>query len=266
MTVEREGLSATVRGGARLRGAEVTVPGDASSAAFLVVAALVLPDSEVRLDGVLLSPTRTAFVEVLRAMGGRVEERGARGVAGDGDLGPPQPRAAPDGRREALALDRHAERRQHPLGVVAARDRLADGRRAVGLEPGEEDGRLHLRARHREVVGEAEQPAALDRQRGLAVGGEDGRAHRPQRHGHAIDGPAAERLVAREHRRNGRPARAPASMRIVEPEFSASRTATGGARPRRLPPRSSPRVPSRRTSTPRPRRQASVEAQSAAEE
>jgi 3-phosphoshikimate 1-carboxyvinyltransferase len=75
VTVEREGLSATVRGGARLRGAELTVPGDASSAAFFVVAALVLPDSEVRLDGVLLSPTRTAFVEVLRAMGGRVEAR-----------------------------------------------------------------------------------------------------------------------------------------------------------------------------------------------
>jgi 3-phosphoshikimate 1-carboxyvinyltransferase len=75
VTVEREGLSATVRGGGRLRGTEVTVPGDASSAAFLVVAALVLPDSEVRLDGVLLSPTRTAFVEVLKAMGGKVEVR-----------------------------------------------------------------------------------------------------------------------------------------------------------------------------------------------
>jgi 3-phosphoshikimate 1-carboxyvinyltransferase len=73
--VERDGLSATVEGGARLRGTEVAVPGDASSAAFLVVAALVLPDSEVRLDGVLLSPTRTAFLEVLRAMGGRVEAR-----------------------------------------------------------------------------------------------------------------------------------------------------------------------------------------------
>jgi 3-phosphoshikimate 1-carboxyvinyltransferase len=71
--VERGELTATVQGGTRLHGATVTVPGDASSAAFLVVAALVLPDSEVRLDGVLLSPTRTAFLEVLRAMGGRVE-------------------------------------------------------------------------------------------------------------------------------------------------------------------------------------------------
>jgi 3-phosphoshikimate 1-carboxyvinyltransferase len=75
VAVERDGLAATVHGGARLRGTDVAVPGDASSAAFLVVAALVLPDSEVRLDGVLLAPTRTAFIEVLRAMGGNVEAR-----------------------------------------------------------------------------------------------------------------------------------------------------------------------------------------------
>jgi 3-phosphoshikimate 1-carboxyvinyltransferase len=73
--VERDGLAASVEGGARLRGTGIDVPGDASSAAFLVVAALVLPDSEVRLDDVLLSPTRTAFLDVLREMGGRVEAR-----------------------------------------------------------------------------------------------------------------------------------------------------------------------------------------------
>jgi 3-phosphoshikimate 1-carboxyvinyltransferase len=73
--VVRDGLAASVDGGQRLRGTSVDVPGDASSAAFLVVAALVLPDSEVRLEGVLLSPTRTAFLEVLRAMGGRVDAR-----------------------------------------------------------------------------------------------------------------------------------------------------------------------------------------------
>jgi 3-phosphoshikimate 1-carboxyvinyltransferase len=75
VAVARDGLAASVEGGARLRATEVIVPGDASSAAFLVVAALVLPDSEVRLDGVLLSPTRTAFLDVLRAMGGRIEAR-----------------------------------------------------------------------------------------------------------------------------------------------------------------------------------------------
>ncbi len=71
--VERAGLAVSVRGVARLRAAEVTVPGDASSAAFLVVAALILPGSEVRLDGVLLSPGRTAFLDVLKAMGAQVE-------------------------------------------------------------------------------------------------------------------------------------------------------------------------------------------------
>jgi 3-phosphoshikimate 1-carboxyvinyltransferase len=76
--LECDGLTASVEGGQRLRGTTVDVPGDASSAAFLVVAALVLPDSELRLEGVLLSPTRTAFLDVLRAMGGRIEVLAAR--------------------------------------------------------------------------------------------------------------------------------------------------------------------------------------------
>jgi len=73
--VRREGLRASVRGGTALHGADLRIPGDASSAAFLVVAALVLPDARVELEDVLLSPTRTAFLDVLRAMGGRVEAR-----------------------------------------------------------------------------------------------------------------------------------------------------------------------------------------------
>jgi 3-phosphoshikimate 1-carboxyvinyltransferase len=71
--VERDGLAVRVRGGARLSGAEVAVAGDASSAAFLVVAALVLPDSEVHIERVLLNPGRLGFVEVLRAMGADIE-------------------------------------------------------------------------------------------------------------------------------------------------------------------------------------------------
>jgi 3-phosphoshikimate 1-carboxyvinyltransferase len=63
----------TVTGGRSLRGARIAVPGDVSSAAFLVVAALVRPDSEVRIEGVLLNPRRTAFLEVLRQMGAPIE-------------------------------------------------------------------------------------------------------------------------------------------------------------------------------------------------
>jgi 3-phosphoshikimate 1-carboxyvinyltransferase len=70
--IEREGPSVSIQGGAPLHGLEWTVPGDISSAAFLVVAALILPGSEVRLDHVLLNPQRTAFLDVLKAMGGRI--------------------------------------------------------------------------------------------------------------------------------------------------------------------------------------------------
>jgi 3-phosphoshikimate 1-carboxyvinyltransferase len=71
--VERAGLSVSVRGRARLEAVTMAVPGDVSSAAFLVVAALILPDSEVRIDGVSLNPGRIGFVEVLRAMGASIE-------------------------------------------------------------------------------------------------------------------------------------------------------------------------------------------------
>ncbi len=67
--VRRDGLTVAVDGGARLRAVEMAVPGDVSSAAFLLVAALICPDSEVRAEGVLLNPLRTAFLDVLRAMG-----------------------------------------------------------------------------------------------------------------------------------------------------------------------------------------------------
>jgi 3-phosphoshikimate 1-carboxyvinyltransferase len=71
--VERSGLAVSVKGGARLTGADVTVAGDASSAAFLVVAALIRPDSEVHIDHVLLNPGRLGFVDVLRSMGADIE-------------------------------------------------------------------------------------------------------------------------------------------------------------------------------------------------
>lgn len=57
---------------ARLNPFDMTVPGDPSSAAFLVVAALVVPDARVRVEGVLLNPSRIAFLDVLRRMGGVV--------------------------------------------------------------------------------------------------------------------------------------------------------------------------------------------------
>ncbi len=55
-----------------LQGRDVTVPGDPSSAAFLAAAALLVPGSDVTIEGVLVNPTRTGFYLTLQEMGGDV--------------------------------------------------------------------------------------------------------------------------------------------------------------------------------------------------
>lgn len=63
---------ASVQGGSRLLAAPVQVPADPSSAAFLVAAALLVPGSELLLEGVGTNPTRTAFYSVLHGMGAQL--------------------------------------------------------------------------------------------------------------------------------------------------------------------------------------------------
>lgn len=63
---------ASVYGPAYLKSTDIAVPGDPSSAAFLVVAALLVPGSDVTLPGVSLNPTRIGFVRVLERMGADV--------------------------------------------------------------------------------------------------------------------------------------------------------------------------------------------------
>jgi 3-phosphoshikimate 1-carboxyvinyltransferase len=78
--------SITVRGGTRLEGMHVTVPGDISSAAFFIVAALIVPDSHVHLPFTGINPRRTGILTVLRSMGGDVEievDHGGDEAAGD---------------------------------------------------------------------------------------------------------------------------------------------------------------------------------------
>jgi len=62
----------TVKGHAELQGRDVVVPGDPSSAAFIAAAALIVPGSEVTIEGVLVNPTRTGFYTTVREMGGDV--------------------------------------------------------------------------------------------------------------------------------------------------------------------------------------------------
>ena len=63
-----------LKGQGDLKGvADFVVPGDPSSAAFLVVAALIVPGSDVTIENVLMNPTRTGLIETLLEMGGSIE-------------------------------------------------------------------------------------------------------------------------------------------------------------------------------------------------
>jgi 3-phosphoshikimate 1-carboxyvinyltransferase len=70
-------------GEAELKPQTIEVPGDPSSAAFFIVAALIVPGSELTIQNVGLNPTRAGIVEVLRQMGGQIEEVNRREVGGE---------------------------------------------------------------------------------------------------------------------------------------------------------------------------------------
>ena len=62
-------LSVTLDGPARFTGGSITIPGDVSSAAYFVAAAMLLPKSELTIEDVGLNPTRAAFLSVLSSWG-----------------------------------------------------------------------------------------------------------------------------------------------------------------------------------------------------
>ena len=62
-----------VQGGTVLTGTHIEVPGDFSAAAFFLAGACLVPGSDLCIEGVGVNPTRTAALEVLRAMGAHVE-------------------------------------------------------------------------------------------------------------------------------------------------------------------------------------------------
>lgn len=68
-----DGKKITVQGPQKLNGQTVVVPGDISSAAFWLVAGLIVPNSRVVLKNVGINETRTGIIDVIRAMGGKLE-------------------------------------------------------------------------------------------------------------------------------------------------------------------------------------------------
>jgi 3-phosphoshikimate 1-carboxyvinyltransferase len=71
--VDREGTRVTLKGRPVLNPREMLIPGDISSAAYFIVAALLAPDSELLIRDVGVNPTRTGIIEALTLMGGKIE-------------------------------------------------------------------------------------------------------------------------------------------------------------------------------------------------
>ena len=73
----------SISGRPRLQGREVQVPGDISSAAFFLVAALITPGSELLIRNVGVNPTRSGIIDILQQMGGKLELLNPRELSGE---------------------------------------------------------------------------------------------------------------------------------------------------------------------------------------
>jgi 3-phosphoshikimate 1-carboxyvinyltransferase len=163
LTHEGGGRRIRLAGGQRLTGTPVAVPGDPSSAAFLLVAALLVPGSHVTVEGVLLNPLRAGLFETLKDMGADLTVTHAREESGEpvGDL---------TARYSKLkGVEVPAERApsmidEYPILAVAAA--FAEGvtaMRGIGEMRVKESDRIALMAAGLEACGAdvAEEPDAL---------------------------------------------------------------------------------------------------------
>jgi 3-phosphoshikimate 1-carboxyvinyltransferase len=118
--VHRDGLAVSVDGPAALTATHIDVPGDPSSAAFAVVAALIVPGSDVVVEGVMLNPRRTALYEALQQMGADITFENERAVGGGEQVADIRARASKltgivvDPSRAADMID------EYPILAVAA--------------------------------------------------------------------------------------------------------------------------------------------------
>ncbi len=86
--VKRNGTTVSIKGEQKLVGKEIEVPGDISSAAFFMVAALITKNSELLIKNVGINPTRTGIIDILQAMGGDLKIVNQREISGEpvGDI------------------------------------------------------------------------------------------------------------------------------------------------------------------------------------
>ncbi|MGH6877715.1 MAG: 3-phosphoshikimate 1-carboxyvinyltransferase [Rhizomicrobium sp.] len=149
------GEAVMLSGEAELRPVPVTVPGDPSSAAFPLVAALLVPGSEIALPEVLLNPRRTGLLDTLREMGAQIEIANRRESGGE-DIGDLHVRSSPLKGVEVPPERAPAMIDEYPVLAVAAA--FAEGRTVMrGLEElrVKESDRLSGIARGLEAIGVA---------------------------------------------------------------------------------------------------------------
>lgn len=79
----KEGNSITVSSPGAIKQRDLSIPGDISSAAFFIVAALIVPGSSLLIKDVGLNPTRTGILDALKQMGARIEIRDRREIFGE---------------------------------------------------------------------------------------------------------------------------------------------------------------------------------------
>jgi 3-phosphoshikimate 1-carboxyvinyltransferase len=197
--------------GQKLTGTHVAVPGDPSSAAFPLVAALVTPGSEVTVEGVLLNPLRTGLFETLKEMGADLTISNPRASGGE-HVGDVTARHSPlkgvvvPPRRAPSMID------EYPILAVAAA--FADGdtvMRGIGEMRVKESDRIALMARGLEAcgVGVEEEPE------GFIVHGTGA----PPKGGAAIE-TAGDHRIAMSHLVLGLASKAP--VKVDEPGMIAT--------------------------------------------
>ena len=78
------GVAVSLEGGSTVEAVSERVPGDVSAAAFWLVAGATHPDAELTIRNVGVNPTRRAIIDILRAMGARIDEQPIRDADDDG--------------------------------------------------------------------------------------------------------------------------------------------------------------------------------------
>lgn len=84
----RQAIEVKGLGDKKLSPIDITVPADFSSAAFFIVGALIVPNSEILIKNVCINPTRTGLLDVIRLMGAHIAVENIRDVSGEpvGDI------------------------------------------------------------------------------------------------------------------------------------------------------------------------------------